>query len=131
MRSYVAQQVSSRLAKLVFEMRRAARTSDPDSIHDLRVAIRRFSQSLRVFRNCFPRREVKRIRRRLCSVMDLAAEIRNRDITLRLSAEAGVPSASALMVRLNKERVQAAHTFAETTKRLMERDLATRWRSRL
>jgi hypothetical protein len=63
--------------------------------------------------------------------MDLAAEIRNRDITLSLSAGAGVPSASALMARLNRERVQAARTFAETTKRLMERDLATRWRSRL
>jgi CHAD domain-containing protein len=131
MRAYVQHEVSSRLARLVFEMRRSLRGPDPEAIHDLRVAIRRFGESLRVFGDYLPRREVKRVRRRLREMLDSAAEVRNRDISLDLCRQAKVPAGAVLPKRLARERAGAAQHFGEIVKRLMERDLATHWRSRL
>ena len=131
MRPYVHHEVSSRLTRLVFEMRRSVRGPDPDAVHDLRVAIRRFLQSLRVFHDFFPRREVKRVRRRLREMLDSAAEVRNRDIALDLCRQAGATAGAALPVRLARERAGTAQLFVEVVKRLMERDVAAHWRSRL
>ena len=45
--------IRSLLAQLAVELRGAARSpDDPDAVHDLRVAIRRLNQALRVFPEC-------------------------------------------------------------------------------
>ena len=84
MRKYALNQGSKLLRKLVFHLNRAALLHDPDSIHDVRVAIRRFQQFLSVFEQFVPRGKAKKIRRQLREVMELSGEVRNPDIASAL-----------------------------------------------
>ncbi len=131
MRPYAVERASALLGRLVFRANRAVKQPDPEAIHDLRVAIRRFSQCLRVFRAFFPRGEVKKVRRRLRRVMDLAAEVRDRDIALQVYAEAGAPSQAALALQLGQERQQAKRELVEELGRIQKRDFSSKWRKRL
>jgi CHAD domain-containing protein len=131
MEKYVAEQAGRRLDRFAFELRRAAKSGDADAIHDLRVSIRRFTQCLRIFKPFFPAKEVKKIRRRLRIVMDQAAEIRNRDITVELFEQAGVASGSPLLRRLIEARKQAEAELNQMLKGWGKREVSAKWRSRL
>ena len=91
MREYARERAALLLRRLAFQMHRAARLRDPESIHDLRVSIRRFQQCLAVFHQFFPRGQAKKIRKRLHQIMQVAGEIRNRDIALELFEKSGLP----------------------------------------
>jgi len=104
---YARERASTLLRRLAFRMNRAAKLHDPDSIHDLRVAIRRFEQCLRVFGQFFSSGHRKKIHRRLRKIMKLSGQVRNLDIALTLLKKAGVPAASALPARLRQQRKQA------------------------
>jgi len=112
-------------------MNRAARLRDADSIHDLRVAIRRFEQCLQIFHQFLSGRHNKKIRRRLRKIMQLSGEIRNRDIALDLLKQAGVPARSALSARLLRDRREAQNKLLASFDRWGERDLFRKWSSRL
>ncbi len=131
MRNYANAQLSSRLARLAFEVRRAARNRRPDDIHDLRVSIRRFLACLSEFREYFPTRAAKKCRSRLKCAMDLAAEVRNRDIALDLVAQTGAGPRSALSVWLAQARAKAIESLVEELRRLHRRDFSRRWREAL
>lgn len=130
MRAYVAEQSAALLRRLVFRAKRVEKLPDADAVHDLRVAIRRFTQCLRVFAQFFPGAEAKKIRRRLQKVLRLAAEVRDRDIALALWKEAGLPSAG-VAARLARERKQAGERLVEGLRRLEERNFSRKWRRRL
>ena len=104
---YALEQGSTLLGRLAFRLGRAPRLHDPESVHDLRVAIRRFQQCLRVFHQFFPRGEAKRIRRRLRKVMNLSAEVRERDIALGLIKQSGAAADGRLGARLVQQRKKA------------------------
>jgi CHAD domain-containing protein len=70
--------------KLRRSMRRAIKHPDEETIHVLRVSIRRLSYCLREFRQFFLPRKTKKILKRLDKMMELAGEIRNRDVAIRL-----------------------------------------------
>jgi hypothetical protein len=70
MRDYARQQTAILLRRLAYQLNRAARNGDADSIHDLRIAIRRLSRCLRVFAPFFPADSWKKIRRRLAELME-------------------------------------------------------------
>ena len=108
-----------------------ARKPSAGAIHDLRVAVRRFGQSLAVFASLLPPKEVKKIRKRLSRVMDLAGAIRNRDIALELLAEAGVEKSSPLVRKLAAERVEAERKLAEKVKRWQQSGFSAKWRAAL
>jgi CHAD domain-containing protein len=131
MDKYASAQASRRLDRFAFELRRAAKSGDADSIHDLRVSIRRFSQCLRVFGQFFPAREAKKIRRRMRRILDLAAEVRNRDIAVELSEQAGVRPDSTLPLRLSQERKQTEQELVRMLKRWGRRELSAKWRGQL
>jgi CHAD domain-containing protein len=130
-RLYAAEQVSNLLGRLVFLSHRAARSHDAEAIHDLRVSIRRFNQGARAFGQFFPPRAVKRIRRRLREVMDLAALVRDRDVALELCAEAGLAESAPLCRALATQRTAAARELRTLLKRFEVRDYSSRWRARL
>ena len=81
-RDYAAEQTSMLLRRLAFQASRTARMADVEAVHDLRVSIRRLAQCLRLFSQFFPRERTKKIQQKLETVMDLASEVRNRDIAL-------------------------------------------------
>ena len=131
MRAHAVEQASLLLGRLAFRINRAVKLANPDSIHDLRVAIRRFVRCLRIFRQFFPSSDSKKIRRQLIQVMSLADEVRDRDIALALCHEAGLPRTAALTARLIEERKEAEQGLAAQLKRLAKRDPSLKWRKRL
>jgi len=116
------------LRRMTFEMSRAAKLRDPDSIHDLRVAIRRFQQCLRAFSQFFPRGESRRIRHRLRKIMKQAAEVRNRDVALEVLKEAGAPSDGKLTVRLAHQRQKAKCDLSGALRKWRGRDASRKLR---
>lgn len=131
MEQFVREQTAARLDRFAFELQRAAKARDADAVHDLRVSIRRLSQCLRVFRQFFPAREVKRIRRRLRAIMDHAADVRNRDIARQLLKKTGVGTTSSLYLRLGRERKQAERALVNEILRMSRGEFSSRWRRRL
>ena len=122
---FAAAHASRLLGKLAFQVRRASKRQDEEAIHDLRVSIRRLSQCLREFRAFFPRRhETKKIRKQLGKLMDLAGEMRNRDIAIELigNAEPG------LAQQLRRERERAKRKLAKMLVEWRHRDFSRKWR---
>jgi CHAD domain-containing protein len=131
MQEYVRKRAATLLRRLAFRLNRAAKLRDADSIHDLRVAIRRFEQCLRIFHAFFPKSHQKKIRRRLRKIMDLSGGVRNRDIALDLLRKAGVPDTSAISVTMLQDRKQAQQALLRELDRWGRRDLSKKWGARL
>jgi CHAD domain-containing protein len=131
MREYVRERCATLLRRLAFRINRAAKLHDADSIHDLRVAIRRFEQCLRTFDAFFHGSHKKKIRRRLKKIMSLCGEIRNRDIAQALLKDAGVAGGSSISSKLSRERKQAQHELIDMLDRWNKRDLSRKWSARL
>jgi len=131
MPAYAQWQAASRLDRFAYELGRANKSTDPDAVHDLRVSIRRFASCLRLFRTYFPKKEVKRIRRRLKGILMLAGEVRDCDIAIELCQKAGIPADGEPTMEWAKRRGQAARKLAPALKRAVKADLSDKWRSRL
>jgi CHAD domain-containing protein len=123
-------EIQKRLKTLTATLRRAAKhPHDAEAIHKMRVAIRRFSQVLRVFQDSFEHRHVRKMRRRLRKLMDLCGAARNCDIALEVLEAAGVPAEKSLEQRLRRVRSRAER---ELVKRLADPDTRAdlhRWRT--
>lgn len=128
MRAYALQQARTLLRRLAFQVSRAARPGDPDAVHDLRVAIRRFTRALRVFSQFVPHGKARKVRRELQDIMDLAAAVRDRDIALELLAEARVPAGSAVATALRRERKDAESKLRAAVRRLGRDGFSQKWR---
>ncbi len=131
MRKYAQQQTVALLRKFAGQVNRAAETGRHDTIHDLRVAIRRLSRGLRVFAPFYPDESWKSIRRELRRVMQAAGAVRDRDIALGCLAEAGVAESDAIVTRLRAERRQANREFLAEIRGWKARGISRQWRQRL
>jgi CHAD domain-containing protein len=131
MRKYALERGATLLRRMLFLLNRAAELRDPESIHDLRVSIRRFQQCLRVFHAFFPHREVRKIRQRLREVMELSGEVRNRDVALDLVQRTGLAAGSALSSRLTQDRKQFQGELVALLDQWSKRAVSRRWGSRL
>ncbi len=131
MRDYAHYETAILLRRLAYQLNRAARNGDADSIHDVRVAIRRLSRCLRVFAPFFPDDSWKKIRRRLAELMKAAGWVRDRDIALQLLAEAGIAAHTAIAARLAADRRKASHELLLEIRRWKGRSFSKKWRSRL
>jgi CHAD domain-containing protein len=129
--SHAREHVAHLLDRLAYQVNRAAKHADEEAIHDLRVAIRRFAQSLRVFRQFFPNAKAKKIRRKLRAVMDAAAEIRNRDIAAALAATAGVPAGAPALQALRTERERRRKALVSAIKAWSRDGVSRKWRNQL
>jgi CHAD domain-containing protein len=107
-------QLQVRLRILGAQLRRTHQhPSDAAAIHDLRVAIRRFSQGLRVFRKLLDKAHVRKMRRPLRKVMHLSGAARNCDIALEVLETAGAPAAQSLRQRVAERRSQAGRELLD------------------
>ena len=125
------EQASALLRRFAFQVNRTARQADADAIHDIRVAIRRFSQCLRAFRQFFPKGKAKKIRQEMKAVLDLAAEVRNRDIALELLKEAEIEDGSRLARGFARERRQTGQALRAAIRRLGRQNFSRKWRAQL
>lgn len=116
-----------RLQALAVSLRRAEKhPGEAETIHRLRVAIRRFSQVLRVFGGGFE--HTRRMRRRLRGLMDLCGAVRNCDIALEVLKAAQAPVGRGLLARLRRRRLRTAGELAGFLKDGSLRAPMRRWR---
>ena len=128
---FALRQTRALLRRLATRANRAAKAGDEEAIHDLRVAIRRFTQALRVFGQFLPRGKTRKIRRRLKDIMNAAAEVRNRDIALDMVGDAELGPDSPLPGVLRAQREEARRNLVRLLKKWNSRDFSRRWREQL
>ena len=125
---FAVAQATRLLERLAFQINGAVHSPHAGAIHDLRVAIRRFSQVLSACKACFPSRSVRKMRRRLKLIMRLAGEVRDTDVALQLTAASG---ASSLEAKLRARRKTAAKSLLASLKHFAARKSVSKWRSAL
>ncbi len=81
-----------------------------------------------MFSEYIPRSAAKRARKQLRNIMDLAGEVRNRDITLDLLTEAKL---EAPIKAVQKERDVAAGELVAELERWIKDNEAVHWRAAL
>ncbi len=128
---YVCQQGASRLDRVMYQISRNRKAKDADPVHDLRVSIRRFGACLTAFKQFFPRKASKRVRKRLREVMTLAGEVRNRDIAIDLARQAGLSPESKLVKALVQQRAGYSRELGRLLKRWSRSSVPDKWRTRL
>ena len=128
---FAVEQAGKLLTDLNSQIRRAAKSPNADAVHDIRVDIRKISQALRVFKPVFPGQERKKFRRKLKRIMELAGEVRNFDIALKLLKKSKSNAAQPLQSTFKKRRKRAARAFAKALRRWIDQRLPSEWRSRL
>lgn len=125
-RTFAIERTQASLNSVVFAMHEAARMHDAESVHRLRVSIRRFQQILRVFGEFFPRRGVDRIKEQMKEAMTAAGELRNLDIAMDL-----LKAENRDLPELAARKTDARKQLHDTLVRLTHRDLGVRWRKAL
>jgi CHAD domain-containing protein len=131
MRAFAQQQARTLLRRLAYQINQAARLGDADSVHDLRVSIRRFTQCLRAFAQFFPGREARKIRHKLKTIMEAASAVRDHDITLDLFKEAGISRKSKATTAIDKQRKQAEKGLRDAIRRTGRDNFSRKWRTKL
>jgi CHAD domain-containing protein len=131
MRDYATGQVADLLRRTAFQANRACVLKHADSVHDLRVSIRRLTQCLRAFGQFLPQGRVKKIRQNLKVTLDLASQVRNRDVALGLLRPVALPPESSLLETLTAERTETEKALVAELKLWEKRGVQRKWRSRL
>jgi len=127
-RKFAAEQADTRLGRLAFQINRTMKCRDADSVHDLRVAIRRFSQALRVFKPYFRGKEVRKIRRELTEMMDVAGEVRNSDIALNMISKSRASDTTGVRPKFEKHRQDSERALVGLLKHWVDRKSSLKWR---
>lgn len=130
-RKFAGQNATRLLGRLAFQMNATMKAPDSGSVHDLRVAIRRFTQTLGVFKSCFPGREMRKIRRRTKKLMTLAGAVRNFDIALKLLSKSRTEEAAGIRPKLESQRKESGRVLSGALKRRLERKSSLKWRTAL
>src|SRR5215831_4632416 len=81
-----------------------AKTPGLENVHDLRVAVRRFTQALLTFRGVIPRRDARRVRRKLKVLKNRAGAVRDNDMACKTLGKCHAPGAPALLRKLAARR---------------------------
>ena len=115
------------LHELDLELARTAKSASSDSVHGLRVKIRRLTQALRMLKSSFALGAVKKIRRRLKSLMASAGEVRDMDIVLELLHKDG--ASQKLSKRIEQRREEAARKLRARLRPVIANRMVARWRS--
>jgi CHAD domain-containing protein len=131
MRAYAQQQTRTLLRRLAYQVNQTERLGDADSVHDLRVAIRRFTQCLRTFEQFYPKGEARKIRHKMKTIMQAASEVRDHDITLDLLKDAGIPKKSKAGAAIDKQRKQAEKKLMDVIRQSSHDNFSRKWRTKL
>lgn len=102
--TFAAAQAGRLLGRLTIEVGATSHSPDAEAVHDLRVAIRRFTQALAVFKPWIAPAERKKMRSRLKAIMTLAGEVRDCDVALRMLAASRAAGATALASEVGARR---------------------------
>ena len=108
---------------LALQIKRVLKSCDPNAVHQVRVAIRRFSQGIVVCKPCFAAKDLHKCRRRLKKIMSAAGQVRNCDIADKFIDRWSLPRADRLRAKLEIRREDAARVLVTELKRWTDRKL--------
>ena len=131
MKEYVARRSEARLDRFAYELSRACKSTDADTVHDLRVSIRRYESCVDAFNAFFPARPARKFDKRSREILKPAGIVRDRDIALQLASEAGLTPDTPLVRVLSQQRQELAKSFRDDVKRWSKRNPSAKWRRRL
>jgi CHAD domain-containing protein len=126
-RDFAAEHADELLSRLILQIGRCVKSRTPETVHDLRVAIRRLTQALIVFKACFSPKELKKVRRGLKKVLSAAGRVRNGDIAVELLTKFEQDDLDAVLKKVKQDRRQAKQNLG----RLLKRRMDAKWRNRL
>jgi CHAD domain-containing protein len=126
MREYAIAKTLALMDDLRAALKLAAEAPDEEAVHKLRVAIRRFQQALRLFGQYLKPGGVEKIKAKLRVIMQIAGELRNRDIAIGLTTEAGGNA-----IALADQRAEYDQHLATAVRPLVDPTLARKWRRQL
>jgi CHAD domain-containing protein len=115
------------LDQLTAAVRQAIHAPQPDRVHDLRVAIRRFGQGLAIASPDSV--ESEKTRRALKRIMRMAGGVRDFDIAMKLAARHHAPQ--KFLQRLKARRDAAERTLLAELHRWLDASTAARWKEAL
>jgi CHAD domain-containing protein len=120
------------LKQLTVELRGVVRSpDDPAAVHDLRVAIRRFSQALRIFPEVVGQGPAKKIRRKLKKVMSTLGAVRNLDVALEILHAAKAVPGPRLAEHIQQERRSARKELALELRSWQKGEVLAGWKTML
>ncbi|HYI95350.1 MAG TPA: CHAD domain-containing protein [Bryobacteraceae bacterium] len=129
MRDFAIAKISDLLEDFVAALNAAGKAPDVETVHKVRVSIRRLQQGLRLFRPYLSKSGADKLKVELRAIMDVAGELRNRDIAIELVKE--TEGSEALIEDLSMQRAKFDQEFADVLRHHAKPDLAPRWRSKL
>lgn len=118
---------AGRIERLARELDRARKDRSPDAVHDLRVAARRLLSTIDSFRAILQVARLRRLRKRVKSVLDAGRSVRDRDIALELAAAAGLDQESPVVRTLERQREEAEDALSHHIRRKRFRTFARKW----
>jgi CHAD domain-containing protein len=128
---HFARHETERLLKHVLEEAgRVLTQPDEDAVHDLRVAIRRFSQAVRIFANLLPG-PARKMRKRLRRLLAVAATVRDLDVGIALLTQAGLAPEEPVLTEMQNERRVACHRLLGEAHLLHAEEPHHHWLARL
>ena len=118
---------AGRIERLARELDLAREDRSPDAVHDLRVAARRLLSTIDCFRAAQQVAGLRRLRKRVKSVLNAGRSVRDRDIALELAADAGLDRESPVVRTLERQRSEAADALSHHIRRKRFRNFAAKW----
>src|SRR5688572_27748938 len=128
---FAADQFTQLLDRFSLQCKKTLRVPDPDAVHDLRVAVRRFTQVLAAFENQFPPRKVKAIRAQLKTLFSAAGAVRDCDIAIEMLGKTGATNLSKVGEELHVRRKGAEHRLLNTLRRMARQKYGAKWAAEL
>jgi CHAD domain-containing protein len=125
---FAIEQARQSLRHLTSQIDRS-RSAGPEAVHQLRVAIRRFTQAAAASNPCFSGKEARKIRRRLKKLMEAAGEVRDYDVALKLVAKWRLPDQDQLQKQLRSHRKQCETVLLTQLEKWKQRHMAQACRS--
>lgn len=128
--SFAVHQASQHLGRLSFEIKHAVKSCTADAVHDVRVAIRRFTQAIVIGRTYFPASKVPK-NRRLRKIMSGAGEVRNCDIALKLISKYRTENTPQLRSKMQLRREESAALLVAELRKWIEHGMTSKWQAAL
>jgi CHAD domain-containing protein len=128
---FSAEQSVRFLRALNVQTGRAMKSEGIAAVHDLRVAVRRLRQVLKILKPWLPREESSLLRRETKEIMAHAGEVRDRDTAIRLVRKLSHDGNRRLIAQLHRDRDAAARQLHESLRGFELRGTPSAWRRAL
>jgi CHAD domain-containing protein len=131
LRAHVRSHTADLIRRLESNVSRAAEHDDEETVHDLRVSIRRLRECLRTFKPLYPDPPRKEIRKELRKLMKVAERVRSADIAIDLFKKAELDDSSPHVKEVVARRAQSHTALRDEMKAMAKRPYVRVWRKGL